>query len=535
MLIQLTRIPFDHIPYLTKTDIDYQTGNSKLEGFYAYSPDREQLEMVTAARGSFNTDRALLTEVLREQYQEYPDTQASLELAKNLRSEDTFTMVTAHQPCLMTGPLYTVTKAISTIRAAQIASAQTGKQVIPVYIIGGEDHDFEEMNHFQLFNEKLVWENETAGGPVGRMNTDSLQDVLGKVSEKLGDAPSALALNKMIRDTHRPGRSYAVAYADLMHRLLGKYGLLVLLMDDPKLKRAFSRIMVQEIREQLSTNKVQGTQQRLTDAGYKAQAYVRELNLFYLGNGIRERILPAEKEGQWIFEASGKQVSTEELADICEADPYLFSPNVTLRPLYQEFILPNLAYIGGGGELAYWLERRDQFEAFGIPYPMLIRRDSILWVGHRDTEFLNEHGISGARLFESADDWIRFYLENNSDDLLDMESEKLDIARALDNMINKGAQLDQTLAKSLEAEKVRLMKSVEQVESRVFRAAKQKNDQLISKFQRVKEKLFPGNGLMERYDNFIPYYLRYGDVFFETLLEHLDPFDREFKVLLEEA
>lgn len=534
-MVKNLNLDFSDIPYLSTTDVDYQTGAPALKPFYEYNPELQAISDAIQVRSTFYTDRQLLVDVLSAQYKEYEADENAYSYIHQLLEEDTYTMTTAHQPSLMTGPLYTITKAISVIKAAQLASRETGKKILPVYIVGGEDHDFEEVNHFYFFNNRIEWDTKNTGGPVGRYHTDSIQPVIEEILDRLSDNETDKYLAQLIRKTHRPGRLYAVAYADLFYQLLGKYGLIILRMDDPNLKEAFCPIMKKEILESLSHKTVRPIQDKLEQDGYKPQAYVRELNLFYLGNNIRERLLPDPSTDKFIFESTGKACSREELAKMCEELPEQFSPNVVMRPLYQELILPNLAYIGGGGELAYWLERKDQFQEFGIPYPMLIRRDSILWIPKREYGYLSEEGINGKMIFSSADEWVRHFLENHADIELDLEAEKQHIDDALNKIVEKASILDPTLAKSLEAEKTKLKKSVDQFESRIFRTAKQKNEQKVAKLRRVKEKLFPDNGLMERRDNLLPFFLRYGDVFFETLLEHLDPFDRNFKVLFEEG
>lgn len=534
-LVKSQSFSFSEIPYLSRTDVAYQLQDPALKPFFRYAPEIGLLVDAMKERDKYPVNRELLTTVIRSQHLEYDSSDLVLDQINALREESTYTIITAHQPCLMTGPLYTIIKAISTIKAAQMATKVSGKLVIPIFVVGGEDHDFDEMNHFNLYHDQIIWENAHTGGPVGRMDTGSMEKVLLEISEKLSDQPTDRFLSDLITRTHRPGRRYAIAFADLIHNLLGKYGLVVALMDDPGFKNAFKEIMVKEIQEQISVATVRKAQEDLESAGFKAQAYVRELNLFYLGNGLRERILPTDNNDQleYIFENSGRSFTTEELCELCRNSPENFSPNVVMRPLYQEFIFPNLAYIGGGGELAYWLERKSQFEAYGIPYPMLIRRDSILWISSRDAHFISEIGIKDGHLFDSSDEWIRFYLESRSTDLLDLETEKKGIESALHSIVQKSESLDPTLARSLEAEKVRILKAVEQIESRLYRTAKQKNEQTINKLTRTKEKLFPNNGLMERAENFIPYFSKYGDTFFEVLLENLNPFDLNFKVLSE--
>ena len=534
-MLNLHTIPFDKVPYLSKTDVDYQLGHPDLKDYYLLNPTLSNIQKQIAYREKFSTDRELLVSTLETQYKSYDPGEKEIASIKSLIGPNVYTMTTAHQPCLMTGPLYTIVKAIGVINGAKAASKASGTPIVPVFVVGGEDHDFEEVNHFQLFHDKVTWDNENTGGPVGRMPTDSLAKVIETINERLGTSERDEYIKELIRSTHYPGRPYATAFAHFMQKLLGKYGLIVLRMDEALLKKAFAPYMKREIEEQLSYKEVRPTQISIEKAGYKPQAYVRHLNLFLIQNGIRERILPVENaEDTFVIESSNTVINRRELLDLCENNPTQFSPNVVMRPLFQELILPNLAYIGGGGELAYWLERKEQFTSFGIPYPMLIRRDSVLWIQKRDWSFLKEHDIDIELIFRPADEWIRHYVEQTANDNLSLDTEKQHIAGNFQEIIKKAEELDPTLAKSFEAEKLRLLKVIDSMESRLFRTVKHQHDQTTEKLARIKERLFPDHGLMERKDNFISYYLKYGDEFFEVLLDKLNPFDSKFKVLVED-
>ena len=172
--------------------------------------------------------------------------------------------------------------------------------------------------------------------------------------------------------------SYSTATIHLVNSLFGADGLVVAGMNDPDLKRGFIPILIEELVQQRSHELVGATSSQLNEVGFKTQATPRKINLFYLRDQIRERIV--FDEGIYkVLNTDYKFNETELIAEVNQ-HPEHFSPNVVMRPLYQEKTFPNLAYIGGGGELAYWLERKSQFDHFKINYPMLIRRNSVLWL-----------------------------------------------------------------------------------------------------------------------------------------------------------
>ena len=216
-----------------------------------------------------------------------------------------------------------------------------------------------------------------------------------------------------------------------------------------------------------------------------------------------------------------------------ENHPEHFSPNVIMRPLFQELILPNLAYIGGGGELAYWLERKTQFEYFQLNFPMLIRRNSAVWIDKGTKKRMNKLGLNPSTLFQATEDLIKNFVKKNSEGELSFSSEKKELEAIFEKVKNKTIEVDASLGKTVLAESVKQIKSLENLESRVMRAEKQKHEVSINQIRNLKEKLFPANGLQERKDNFMAFYLKHGESYLETLKDTFDPLEKSFIVIEE--
>ncbi|MCB0632078.1 MAG: bacillithiol biosynthesis BshC, partial [Lewinella sp.] len=205
-----------------------------------------------------------------------------------------------------------------------------------------------------------------------------------------------------------------------------------------------------------------------------------------------------------------------------------------IRPLYQEYILPNLAYIGGGGEIAYWLERKSQFAHFGINFPMLIRRNSVLWIDKGNAKKLDKLGLKVADLFTETETLIKEYVKANSENELSLKEEKRQLHTIFEGIVEKIKEVDPTLVKTVKAEAANQMNSLQGLEARLLKAEKQRHEIELNQIRGLKEKLFPGNGLQERKDNFLNFYLRYGNSFFETLMGELDPLEEGFVVVVDE-
>ncbi|MDZ7876625.1 MAG: bacillithiol biosynthesis cysteine-adding enzyme BshC [Saprospiraceae bacterium] len=534
----ITQLPFSDLPMLAKTDRIYAEQNPILRNFYKYSVDLESFADVIADKSRENIDRKTLVETLTRQYAQLNPTASGntqiVEKINTLAYDKTFTVVTAHQPSLLMGPLYFVYKIFSTIHLAEkLKAAYPDNNFVPIFVIGGEDHDFEEVNHISLFGKKLVWQRaDNEKGAVGMMQTTSLQTVLAELKPILGESEAAQSLFKIIENAYTNHALYQDATQDLLNQLFGKYGLIVLNMNDAALKRLFIPVMRRELTEQLSKKLVENTQAQLESIGFKAQAFARDINLFYLRENLRERIV--EEEG--VYRVLNTDIRWESQADILkelEATPQYFSPNVVLRPLFQETVLPNLAYIGGGGELAYWLERQTQFAAFGVNFPMLIRRNSVMFLDKGTQDRLQKLDVQLTDLTDNTDILIKKYVEKQATDPLSMEAEKTALSNLFDTLLKKAVAVDATLEKAVLAEKTKQLQSLDALEARTAKAEKQKHETVLNQLKTVQQKLFPNGGLQERTDNILPIYLKHGDAFFDVLKATLNPLEQGMIVVAE--
>ncbi len=531
--MQKTLLPYPQVPQLAKTDVAYATGDPRLRSFYQYEPRLTHFAAVANERKR-DYPRADLVRVLTEQYQPLPKRPLVEQNIAALQHGDTYTVTTAHQPNLFLGPLYYLYKAVTTINLAEAVQREggDGRRIVPVFVLGSEDHDLAELNAIQIFGKKLVW-SSTEQGAVGSMQTAGLHDVLMELKTVLGESEAAQALFARVERAYTQAPTLASATQAMLHDLFGRYGLVVLDMNDARLKRHFIPIMRAELLEQPAYRIVNETIAQLQQLGFKTQAAPREINLFYLQPGSRERITLDATGPEPAYQVLNTDLTftrAEILAEL-ERHPERFSPNVVLRPLYQETILPNLAYVGGGGELAYWLERKALFEHFGRPYPVLVRRNSVLWLDREMGKKMGKFQFPAARWFEDTETLVRAFVAANSAGEVDLADEIQTLHQLFDRVAQKALTVDPTLEKAVRAEEVKFAGGLEQWQSRLVRAEKQKHEVAISQLRALKEKLFPANGLQERSDNFMPYLLKYGDAFIDTLKAQLDPFESGFVIL----
>lgn len=527
----IKKINYEDVPQFSKRDKAYIKEVEALRPFFKYPVNIDSFAQVIEDKKKDNIDRETLVKVLQKQHSKHPHPAVQANIEK-LQSENTFTLITAHQPSLFTGPLYYIFKNISVINLAeQLEKHYPDYQFVPIFLTGGEDHDFEEVNHLHLFNKTLTWKSGETGS-VGAMKTATLAPVLEELKSILGESDKAKELFAIIEKTHTEHSTYGDAAVALAHELFKDYGLVVFNPADTELKKLFRPIIREEILKQPSANLVEKTHEALEAAGFSSQATPREINFFYLQEQSRERII--EEDGKFKVLNTDLEFSKEEMEKEIENYPERFSPNVIMRPLFQETTLPNLAYIGGGGEIAYWLERKSQFAHFGVNFPMLIRRNSAMWIDKGSVKKMNKLGVKLEDIWGDTEQIVKDFVANNSEKEFSLVEEKEALEAIYQKAAAKTKAIDPTLEKALLAEHAKAKKGLENMETRLIRAEKQRFDQSISQLRGLKEKLFPGNGLQERYDNLIPFYLKYGREFIEVLKENFDPLEKQFVAVIDD-
>jgi len=529
--MRLKEIDFTEVGQFSTRDKDYTLNSEKFSEFLAYPFKFEAFKKIIEDRQKLNTDRELLVSQLLSQYKGVESSPLTTKRIEQLRAENSFTVVTAHQPSLLTGPLYYVFKILSCLNLAdQLKQKFPDKDFVPVFILGAEDHDFEEINHFQLFGKTLEWTQE-AKGAVGRLSTDGLKELIENLSSILGERTEIKDLVSAFEHDLQKSTDYADFSFRITHRLFDRFGLVILRMDEKSFKYAFRSAIKEEIFKSPSQALIENCQDRLSELGYSKQAHAREINFFYHCDAGRKRII--QKSDSFQIVDTDLSFTRSELEEEIESHPENFSPNVVMRPLYQEFILPNLAYIGGGGELAYWMERKSQFKHFGIPFPMLIRRNSAMICDARTLKQIDNMAMSLNDFFKDEHQIVKKYLE-----LSDQPDYKLDqyvssLSEVFSNMEEKIKSIDPTLVKTSQSELAKTTKSIEQIEFRLKKSIKQKEEVQLNRISKIKEKLFPG-GLQERKVSIFEFMTTYGENLLDEMLPHMDVFNKSLKVFIPE-
>ena len=365
----------EHLPYhqtnsFGKIALDYLNGSEKLRPFYSSLPTQQGIKETIEKKKQQPVNRSALVEVLRQQYQNVEASETVKGNIERLAEDNTFTVCTAHQPNLFTGPLYFVYKVLHTIKLAAFLKDQLPQyHFVPVYYMGCEDADFAELNHTYVDGRKIEWKKEQKGA-VGRMTVEkTLRQLINELEGQLSGEAFGRDVVDLLRRCYADGKRIQDATFELVNELYGQWGLVVLIPDTPNLKKQMIGVFENDLFHNRSSQIVEKTSEKL-GANYNVQASPREINLFYLKDDIRERI--EERDGRFFILNTSLSFSQDEIKKELEDHPERFSPNVILRGLFQETVLPNIAFIGGSGEMAYWLQLKDLFEYYKVVYPVFV-------------------------------------------------------------------------------------------------------------------------------------------------------------------
>ena len=375
------------------------------------------LAQAIAGKANFPIEkRQDLVRVLKTDYENYGIHQHALVNANidALLDTNTYTVTTGQQLHLFLGPAFMVYKLISCIKAAEhYQQIYPDKKFVPVFWLASEDHDFDEIKNTPLFGTQYPWETNQTGA-CGRFHLNDIDSVIEPLNKKLANDSKALTVLDTFFQIYKTSKTLSEATIKLCHQLFADYGLICLDGDNPILKAHFKTILKAELLERKSEQCFNAFSQKLSDNQLSLQLKSRPINLFYLKNNLRARI---EKDDQtYKVIDTNLQFTEEELVTEIERHPECFSPNAVLRPLYQECILPNVAYIGGNAEINYWLQLTEIFELYQVEAPYLVLRQSVWLIKPKQDEWLEGHKISFQQLFnlKSEKDKLTFFSAKES-------------------------------------------------------------------------------------------------------------------------
>ena len=499
--------------------LDYLEGKESLRPFYTHLPNLDSFGNAIQHKHFSASKRQILTTVLESQYAGLPIAPALEQNLLALRDERTFTVTTGHQLNLFTGPLYFIYKLISTINLAKrLQEHYPDYRFVPVYWMASEDHDAAEINYFKLDGTTYRWETSQQGA-VGEFELDaSFQSFL----KGLGFAPP------VFQEAYSKSATLAEAVRNYVNALFGEKGLVVLDANDAHLKREFVEVMEADLFEHSPYAAAQASTQALEQLGYTSQIYPRPINLFYLDKGIRERI---EQEGEeYVVLNTNLRFSPESLKTLLQEHPERFSPNVVLRPVYQEWILPNLGYFGGPAEVIYWLQLKGVFDLFSRPFPVVLPRNFAVLLSSPIQKKIAQLEWTPEQLFQKFPEWKKAFVQASSSFDFSLTGAKEQVSQLYKDLAHRSSVLDGGLPKAFAAGEVRSLKILEHMGVKIRKAEERRLEVELNRAQSVFESLAPGGSPQERVVNFMQFYLDRPSLL-EELLDCFDPLDFRMQVL----
>lgn len=509
---------------------DYLSRDSFLSPFYGHYPDMDGILEQIKVRSKHPVDRKLLVNTISEQYRSLGDVHDNVLVnISALEKEHTYTVTTGHQLNVLTGPVFSIYKIITTLKLAEQISDRIKGKVVPVFWMASEDHDIEEIDHLSYHNRRYAGDFGVIG-PAGRLDTKPVLDLIGQLEEENRE----LAFNdlmQLFRKAYSEHSSLSDATRSIMNSLFGKYGLVILDADDRRLKSAFSSIMEEEIRDQTTWARVNSSGAVLEER-YKLLVNPRKINLFYLDADGRHRITH-ENDDEFALAGGSRRFTIDELITLLKDDPGSFSPNVILRTVYQEKILPNICYVGGPGEVSYWLQFKAVFDEFEIPFPCIVLRNSFLLLNGKVEKKMKALALKGPEIFLAEDQLVNILLER-SGELFNEEEYQMKLEALFGELKDQVIRLDPTLQFPVEGEMNKAKRSISKIRQKFLRSMKKREQITVDRIKYIYDELFPSGSLQERTANILNFASSPDDDLIGVLYENSDPLDQNIKVIFYE-
>ena len=526
--MQAEYLSYKNTNSFSKLMIDYLDGERNLDELVEYENSIDGYRKIIDNRNNIPVDRDLLAERLEVQNSKLELSILTQSNISNLKKNNTFTITTGHQLNYFTGPLYYIYKTASVIKLCQELSAEfPDNNFVPVFWMATEDHDFEEINNFKIRGEKFSL-STIQKGAVGRMAMDEIEIEYNELFSKLGNGDRAEYLKKLFSDAYLKHVNLADATRFMVNKLFGEYGVVVIDGDDVELKKQMIPAFKRELLEFTSNINLKETNSKLQKLNYKVQVNQREINLFYIKDNVRERIVFDDEKYRVLN--SEISFSQKEIIEELEKNPERFSPNAILRPLYEEQILPNIAYVGGGGELAYWFQLKQNFNYFGVSFPVLVLRNSLMLVNSIQQKTIEKLDLTVEDLFADLHSLLKKKVIENSTTKLDLsgEVEELNKELGVDLLLNEE---NKSIIPTLKAQHKKKLNTVKKLEKKLLRAEKKLQSELVAEIENIKAELFPNNALQERKLNFTEMYMEFGEKLIPEIIRTISVLNNAFTVL----
>jgi bacillithiol biosynthesis cysteine-adding enzyme BshC len=533
--LRVERLPFRQIPGQSRLFLEHLEDPTSLRRFY---PEAVRFHHELSARrgrvlAAYKTDRAALADALAESNARWNASAETFANVERLRSHDSVAVVTGQQTGLFTGPLYTLYKALSAVKLAACLTAR-GTEAVPVFWMATEDHDWEEVQTAEviacdgrLASVGVSGELHREGEQVGGVTLDAgVEDATKRLLELMPSSEFLPDLEALVRDAYAPGRRFGDAFARMLAALTGGYGLVILDPLDAPIKRLAAPLYSEAARLGAEIAAATDARSRELEAeGYHAQVHTSpdSFPLFLIDEGAR-RALARTKEGRYRAKGTSNEWTAEELSALALAEPGRFSPNVTLRAVVQDYLLPTVAYFGGAAEVAYFAQTAESYRVLDRPATPILHRASLTVVERRTGRTLERYGLKLEDFFGGLDPVIARVVEGHlgAEVAGAFDEAEAAVARALDGLQSKLRDFDPTLGSALDGGRRKIAHQLEGLRARFHRAQMRRDRAVLRQLERAATALYPEKGLQERHVNVTSLLARHGRYLVEWIHDAID-------------
>lgn len=470
-------------------------------------------------------NREVLYQVISSQY-----SKTGLKIPENLKAiknKGAFTITTGHQLCVFGGPQYFIHKIISVLKIVENLKLKFKDfDFIPLFWMASEDHDFQEISSINIFNKNLSVSKEDGMG-VGKLNPEIFTPILESLKDLFKNDFRFKNLESIF-SAALSQQNWANATRYWISKVFEKENLIVIDADDVKLKKLFLPIFKNELEDQFIYNSVENTNSKLRSLGYEPKINPRVLNLFFLEDEKRHRIIFEDN----VFKIGDMNLNLKEILNLLNNSPEKFSPNVLMRPLYQELLLPNLVYVGGPSELVYWSQLKKSFDQVDINFPILILRDHFNWMSEKSYKQWKNLGFSDNDLAKKPDTLIKNYVLSSNNETLDFKIENELLEKLSQNLLAKANGIETTLEPSVNGTVKGMMSDLDKVKNKFLKALKNKEELKKNQLNKISSQLHVNNKLTERVDSFIPMYVKGEKDYIRTLKTYSKPENKSIKIII---
>lgn len=481
--------------YLNPLVADYLFHPEKIQHLFNHFADINGFENTIKEISNHTFDRKKLVDILLHQAQTIENTsKETLQNIKKLTENNTFTITTGHQLNLLTGPLFFIYKISATIQLCQQLSQLFPQyNFVPVYWMASEDHDAEEINHFYFKDKKFEWNISSDGTPVGIIPTKGLNVLFNQMKESNLFSDEVIQL---FENTYLKHSTLADATRYLINHIFGDKGIIILNPTTSELKKDFTPIFYDDVFENKIFQLAQNTITYLEKNHYHIQANPQKINTFYIHQN--KRYLIQNENDQFKLKGTDIFFSENELKNLLEQHPDRFSPNVLLRPLFQQTILPNIAYIGGTAEISYWLTLKQIFQSYSIPYPILLQRPILFLLPKNIERKINKLNITLEDIFNNDIHQLAYKILDKNNLSVHFDEQKHQVEKIFNAFIKQVQNIELTLISTINAELTKTLKSIEIIEHKINKAIKQKNETIQQQISDIYNNFFPQNIMQDR-------------------------------------